>query len=294
VISRWARFVAGSYPPVISVLFAFAWAYGVTGLFAAVQPHSPSWRPGVGTAVSAVTLTVTLLLMRAVDDIRDLDYDRRFNPKRPLASGAVHTRDLLVLCAAGSVLVLAINIGNPAALVVLTVQLAYCMVVLAVDQWLRWPSGDNLLLSLLVSFPAQLLLHIYLYVRYLDSTALTAHRGGVLAIVITVLATVHLEFAKKINRRLKPGERSYIEVFGFNGTVGIALTAPLASVVLLLAGARTTAALVPLAVLPLAMPAMAAWRFWRTPTTTRWPPAAPALYVLLTFACYFVLSLSYT
>ncbi|WNI16363.1 hypothetical protein [Actinacidiphila sp. ITFR-21] len=293
MIVRWARFVAGSYPPVISVLFAFAWAYGVTGLFAAVQPGSPPWRPGAGTAVSAVTLTVTLLLMRAVDDIRDLEYDRGFNPKRPLARGAVRVRDLLVLYAAGSVLVLAINSRSPAALAVLAGQLAYCLVVLAVDHWLRWPPGDNLPLSLLVSSPAQLLLHVYLYARYLDGSGRAPDHRAVLAIVITVLATAHLEFAKKVTRQPRPGERSYVDALGFPATVGIALTAPVVSVVLLLAGARATSALVPLAVLPLALPALAGWRFWRTPAT-RWPPAAPAFYVLLTFACYFVLGLSYT
>jgi hypothetical protein len=65
------------------------------------------------------------------------------------------------------------------------------------------------------------------------------------------------------------------------------------SVVLLVTGARTTWVLVPLVVLPLAVPALAGWRFWRTPAP-RWPPSAPALYVLLTFASYFILGLSYT
>lgn len=293
MISRWARFVAGSYPPVISVLFALAWTYGVTGLFAAVQPARPPWRPGAGTAVAAVTLVITLLLMRVVDDIRDAGYDRRFNPKRPLASGQVHTRDLLVLFVVGTAVVLLLNLGSPAALAVLAGQLGYCLLVLAADRWLRWPSGDKLLLSLLISFPAQLLLHVYLYVRYLHDTSLGGGSAGALAIAITVLATVHLEFGKKITRRLKPGERSYVAVLGLGGTIAVALTAPVLSVLLLLAGARPTWLLVPLAVLPLALPALAGWRFWRTPAP-RWHPLAPALYVLLTFAGYFVLSLSYT
>jgi hypothetical protein len=293
MIVRWGRFVAGSYPPLPSVLFALAWTYGVTGLFAAIQPGHPAWRPGGGTAVAALTLVVTLLLMRAVDDIRDVEYDRRFNPKRPLAGGAVRTRDLLVLFAAGSALVLALNAGSPAALAILAGQLGYCLAVLAVDQWLHWPPGDKLLLSLLVSFPGQLLLHLYLYARYLHDTSQHADHRGALAILITVLVTVHLEFGKKITRRLKPGERSYVGVFGLGSTVAIALAAPVLSVVLLVTGARATAVLLPLAVLPLALPALAGWRFWRTPAP-RWPPAAPAMYVLLTFAGYFVLSLAYS
>ncbi|WP_109006102.1 hypothetical protein [Streptomyces rishiriensis] len=292
MIGRWARFVAGSYPPLTSVLLACAWAYGVTGLFAAIQPsYAAAWRPDTGTAVAAVTLVVTLLLMRAVDDIRDLEYDRRHHPKRPLARGAVSIRDLLVLCASGSVVLLAINADSPTALAVLAGQLGYCLLVLAVHHWLRWPSGDKLVLSLLVSFPAQLLLHVYLYARYLHSASLGTSRDGALAIVIVVLASVHLELAKKITRRPQPGERSYVDVFGLAGTTGIALAAPALSAVLLIAGARATAVLAPLAVLPLALPALAGWRFRRS-TTLRWPEAAPALYLLVTFAGYFVIGLS--
>ncbi|MFJ9518093.1 UbiA family prenyltransferase [Kitasatospora sp. NPDC101801] len=290
MIRRWARYVAGSYPPLRSVLFAWAWAYGVTGLFAVLQPQGPPWRPGLGTVNVAVTLTVTLLMFRAMDDIRDLEYDRRHNPDRPLASGAVSVRDLLVLCAVGSVLVLALNAGNSVALAMIAGLLVYCALVLTVDHRWRWPSGDRLLLGLAVSYPAPLLLHLYLYARYLNATSLDPGWRGVLAVVIVVLASVHLELAKKITRRRQPGERSYVDVFGLAATVGIAVVAPVLSTVLLVTGMRTAPVLVPLAVLPLVLPAVAGWRFWRT-KAPRWSPAAPGLYLLLTYASYFVLSL---
>ncbi|CAM5259318.1 hypothetical protein SVIOM74S_06023 [Streptomyces violarus] len=188
-------------------------------------------------------------------------------------------------------MLLAINADSPTALAVLAGQLGYCLLVLAVHHWLRWPSGDKLVLSLLVSFPAQLLLHLYLYARYLHSTSLGTSEDAVLAIVIVVLASVHPELAKKITRRPQPGERSYVDVFGLAGTTVIALAAPALSAVLLIAGARATAVLVPLAVLPLALPALAGWRFRRS-AALRWPAAAPALYLLVTFAGYFVIGLS--
>ncbi|MFJ5921027.1 UbiA family prenyltransferase [Kitasatospora sp. NPDC092948] len=292
VIRRWARYVAGSYPPVRSVLFAWAWAFGVTGLFAAVQPHSPPWRPGADTVVAAVTLTVMLLMHRAADDFRDLDYDRRHNPRRPLASGAVSVRDLAVLCAVGSVVVLALNVDNPVALALMAGQLVYCAIVLSLHHWLRWPSGDRLLLSLAVSYPAPLLLHLYLYARYLHTTSLSPDRHGVLAVVILVFASVHLELAKKITRIRRPGERSYVDIFGLAGTIGIALAAPVLSAALLITGARSTPTLVPLAVLPLLLPALAGRQFWRK-RAPRWSPLAPGLYQLAVFICYFMLGLSY-
>lgn len=290
MILRWARFVAGSYPPLPSVLFACAWAYGVTGLFAATDPRIEHWRPDAGTAVATVTLAVNLLLMRAVDDIRDLDYDRRFAPNRPLAGGSVRTGDLLVLYATGSVLVLVLNSGSPAALTILAAQLSYALLVLAVHHWFGRPSGDNLILSLLVSFPAQLLLHLYLYAGYLNTTGLTPDRSGVLAIVVVVLASVHLELAKKITRAPRPGERTYVDVFGLARTAGIALAAPVVSLALLLVAARPPTAWTLLVAVPLLLPAVAGWRFWKH-AKPRWSPVSPLLYLLLTFIAYFAVGL---
>ncbi len=110
--------------------------------------------------------------------------------------------------------------------------------------------------------------------------------------MITVLVTVHMEFAKKITRRTRPGERSYVDALGLGGTVAVALIAPVLSVLLLMTQARPVALLTPLALLPLLLPARAGWRFWRT-RTPRWPAASPAYYVLSTFACYLALSLTY-
>ncbi|MET8153724.1 hypothetical protein ACIBSW_09785 [Actinoplanes sp. NPDC049668] len=287
---RWARFVAGSYPPLPSLLFAVAWAYGVTGLFAAVDPRAAHWRPDAGTAVAALTLAVDLLLMRALDDIRDLDYDRRFNPGRPLAAGAVRTGDLFVLYAVGSALLLILNAGTPAAMAVLAAQLGYGVLVVAVHLRLRWPSGDDLLLSLLVSFPAQLLLHLYLYAGYLHGTGLAPDRDAWIAIGIVVLASVHLELAKKITREPRPGERTYVDVFGLKGTTAVALIAPAVSTALLLPALRPDGAWALVAVVPLALPALAGWRFFST-AAPRWSATSPALYLLLTFAGYFLLGL---
>ncbi|SNS51974.1 hypothetical protein [Actinoplanes regularis] len=291
MIGRWARFIAGSYPVLPSVLFAVAWAYGVTGLFAAVDPRAPHWTPGPGTAVAAATLAVDLLLMRALDDIRDLEYDRRFNPGRPLAAGAVRVRDLLVLYAAGTAGLLLLNAADPVAMTVLAVQLGYGALVLTLHHRAGWPSGDKLLLGLLVSFPAQLFLHVYLYAGYLHATWLGPHPSAAVAIGVVVLAGVHLELARKITRAPRPGERTYVSVFGLTATMAVALTAPVLSAALLLAWAGPPGRIVlPAVVVPLVLPMFAAWRFNRT-ESSRWPAAEPALYLLLTFAGYFLLGL---
>ncbi|NKZ09192.1 hypothetical protein [Actinomadura latina] len=267
-------------------MFASLWAYGVTGLFAAVDPSGSGWRPGGGTAVAAGTLFVDLLLMRALDDIRDLDYDRRFNPGRPLASGAVRVRDLAVLYGAGAVVILAMNAAWPWRAGVLLVQLGYAAAAIGVHR--RWgrPSADRLFAGLLVSLPAPVLLHLYLYAGYLDSAGHGPDRYGLVAVIVAVLAAGHAEPAGKITRAPRAGERTYVTVLGLTGTLALALTAPALSAVLLAAFARPAW----WAAVPLAVPLLAAWRFARG--LPRWPRPATAAYLLLAFASWLALGLA--
>ncbi|GAA1826986.1 hypothetical protein [Actinomadura chokoriensis] len=286
---RVGRFVLGSHAPLPSAVFAVLWAYGVTGSFAAVDPSGSGWRPGAGTAVAAGTLFVGLLLMRALDDIRDLDYDRRFHPERPLASGAVRVRDLGVLYGVGAAVLLALNAMWPWRAAVLLVQLGYAAA--AVRAYRRWgrPSGDRLFTSLLVSLPAPVLLHLYLYAGYLDSAGHGPDGYGLVAIAVAVLAAGHVELAGKLTRVPQPGERTYVTTLGLTGASALALAAAVLSAGLLAAFARpgwwTLAA-----VAPLAVPALAARDFARG--RDRWPRPAIAAYPLLAFAACAALGLA--
>jgi hypothetical protein len=289
--TRLAHFLRGSYPPLPSLLFAVAWTFGVTGLYAAVDPLPSGWRPSTSTVLAALTLIIDLLLMRALDDIRDLDYDREFHPTRPLAAGAVRIRDLAILYAAGTVVLTALNIDSPTALLILLLQLAYTALLIVVSRRWQRPNPDDLLANMFASLPAPLLLHVYLYARYLHGTGHGPDWRGILAIVAVVLAAGHLEMAKKLKRSPKPSERTYVNQIGLRATITTALVAPLLSVALVTLIIREPAGWSVAAVLPLAFPALAARSFWRE-HRPRWPAQSPPLYLLATFISYLILGLT--
>jgi hypothetical protein len=288
VIARLARFIAGSYPPV-ALLDAAAWALGETALFAALDHRGTGWRPGPGIIIAAVTLAVAMLMMRALDDIRDLDYDRRRNPGRPLASGAVRVSDLLVLCVACGAALIALNAGDVPAQVILAIQFGYAAVVMAVDHAWHWPPGDNLLAGLAVSFPAPVLLQVYLYARFLDAGHLRPAGSGALAILIVTLARFHAEFARKVVRQPSASERTYVHNFGLAGTIAAAAGAAVGSTVLLLGLAPEPWAL--LGLVPLWWALRPAGQVGRG-TSRRWPRWAPVLFMLSSFAVYLVIGLA--
>lgn len=297
MIRRLGLFVRGSYPLPLSALFAVAWAVGATGLYAAVDPRVHAWHPGRGTAVAAITVVVDLLLLRAADDLRDLPYDRRHNPGRPLARGAVLPRDLVVLLAAGTVALLLLNAGDRPAQLLLAAQFAYTAALVAAELRWGWPPGDAVVLSVLLSSPIQLLLNAYLYAVFLGDAGLRADRHVVPAVAVVMLAATHHELARKLVRSPGAEERTYVHVFGVRATTVIAVLFAAASTAVALAALRPwtdgPGAWGWLVLLPAAVVARAAWRFTRG-RAPRWPLHAAFGYLLTAFTCYLLIGLGVT
>jgi 4-hydroxybenzoate polyprenyltransferase len=295
VITRLGRYVAGSFPPVFYVPYALSWSLGASALFVLGDPRQQRWRPGGGTVVTVLGFVLVLLLMRAIDDIRDLDYDRSHNPHRPLAAGAVRTSDLMTMIIACAIVVIALNAGRGNVVVAAAVPLVYAIVLLGVDLRWHWPPGDNLALNGLVGLPVQILLNLYLYAGVLHDSGLAASRYAVLPVLTAIATFLHLEYARKLTREPASGERSYVTVYGVNGTaagaligaavsagLGLALTQPWSSD----QGAAPWGYLL---LAPLVFPVYGAYRFWHS-RTTRWPVAAAALFLICSFLAYLIIA----
>ncbi|GAA1971574.1 hypothetical protein [Catenulispora subtropica] len=302
---RLRRYVRGSFPPAVYLPYALAWALGGTAMFALGQhgkhgQRGPrgvdgvgTWQPGWATLATVASFTVLLLMVRAVDDLRDLDYDRVHNPRRPLASGAVAVGDVGLLIGAGTVVVLLLNAPRGLALTGAATALLYLAVLLAADRLAHWPSGDALIVSALISLPVQLLLGGYLYATLLHDSHQSAGPAALLPLAAMLAVFTHLELARKTTRAPKPGERAYTTVFGVEATARAALGAAAVATVLALMltqpwnpGAQAGW----LVLLPAALPVRGALRFWRG-GAERWPSADAGFYVLAAFTAFLVVDL---
>ncbi len=285
---RISHFVVNRYPLPLSSVYALAFGAGGIGLFAALAGEhiSVSAIPMLG--IVAVTLFADLLIMRVLDDVRDQDYDRVANPQRPVASGVVELRDLSSLTAVCVTVIVVANLSFPIGMVVVTGQLLYAAVLMALGQ--RFPStrGDNLVSNVLLSFPVQLLLYVYLLVALtkIVGGAPTAVVGG-LGILILTLCACQVEFGKKLVRRPAVGERSYARSLGYLTTSLLTIgTGPLAVALFAIA-----APVSPLSKVLVALPAMGVAGFairHLGSGENRWPAAVSTLGLLGTLIAFAV------
>jgi hypothetical protein len=232
-----SKFVLNRYPPVLSSVYALAFGAGGIGLFAALAGDNISASAIPMLGIVTVTLFADLLIMRVLDDIRDQDYDRVADPQRPVATGAVQLRDLSALTAACVTLIVLANLFFHAGMVVIVVQLLYAAAVMAVGQRFPATRGDNLILNVLIGFPVQLLLYVYLFVAFIEIQGGAPHTAvGAVGILILTLCATQLEFGKKLARRPVAGERSYTNSLGYLTTLLLTIgSGPLAMAVFIFA-----------------------------------------------------------
>lgn len=293
MILRLRHYVRGSFPLSAYLPYALAWALGGTAMFALGPHRAPTWRPGWATPATLASFVLLILLARAIDDLRDLDYDREHNPGRPLASGAVAVTDVAILIGAAAAIVLALNAPRGLAFIGAAAALLYLGALLAADKLPHWPSGDALVLSALISLPVQLLLGGYLYSALLHDTHRSPGRAALLPLVTMLAVFTHLELARKTTRAPRPGERTYVTVFGVQATARAALIAAVVATGLALLLTRpwnSGAEAGWLVLLPAALPLRGALRF-RRGQAKRWPPDDSGFYVLAAFTAFLAVDL---
>jgi 4-hydroxybenzoate polyprenyltransferase len=283
-----SSFVLSRYPPALSSAYALAFGAGGIGLFAALAGERTSVGAIPMLGIVVATVFADLLIMRVLDDIRDRDYDRVANPERPVASGAVPLRDLCTLTAVCVTAIVVVNLSFHTGMLVVVGQLVYAAALMAVGQRFPATRGDNLVLNVLLGFPVQLLLYVYLLAAFAEMApgAATA-RVGVLGILILTLLAGQVEFGKKLARRPAAGERSYTNSLGYLSTSLLTIgTGPLAVAVF-----ASAAHVSPLAKALVALPAIGVAAFairYLSRGDDRWPAAVSTLGLMGTLFAFAV------
>ncbi|WP_428341836.1 hypothetical protein [Mycobacterium sp.] len=283
-----SHFVLDRYPPILSSVYALAFGAGGIGLFDALTGKhiAASAIPMLGIVVA--TIFADLLIMRILDDIRDRDYDRVANPQRAVASGAVALRDLSTLTAVCVTVIVVANLSFHTGMAIVVSQLLYTAALMAAGQRFPATRGDNLVLNVLLSFPIQLLLYVYLLAAFtkIGDGAPSAIASG-LGIVILTLCASQVEFGKKLVRRPAAGERSYTNSLGYQITSLLTIgTGPFAVALFGLA-----APVSPPSKLLVALPAVGVAGFaivYLRRKDNRWPAAVSTLGLLGTLIAFAV------
>ncbi|MEU2926668.1 hypothetical protein ABZ636_16725 [Streptomyces sp. NPDC007251] len=280
VPARLGRFVLRMFRPHVYATYGLLWVLALES--SAVAATGTAWRPSGATWLRVVSVVLTLLFLRMLDEQKDLAYDQVHHPDRPLVTGAITTAELRGAMAAITALVTGLNaaLSATAALLILA-ALAYGLF-LALLERLSPAVRDRHLLNLTVTYPVQVLLGAYVYGSLVAAGTVPADWRGPVLLTLCAGVFLHFEFARKTAWQAPPGGRLYSADLGPRRSA--AVTAACAAVAvgceLLLLAPRG-----PLALLPCLAALLPAWGTRRFLTAGRgaWPVPLAMGFIVATY-----------
>lgn len=174
------------------------------------------WRPGPDTAARAGALTLTLVGMRMLDDVKDLDHDRVHEPDRPLVRGRVSTGELVAgagACGAGALAVSALRLG-PASAVALGTAQGYGVALWPLDRALRAARAGRPapLTDSALAYPTQALGSVFLLVSAAETGAAPRSRRAYALVPVFAATFWQFELARKTRSAPPHGPSDYSSV----------------------------------------------------------------------------------
>lgn len=171
---------------------------------------------GLQEFIGSYTLFAFLLWLRVADDLKDFETDKKLFPDRPLPSGRVKARDVVVSCAIFQIIALVLNIiymPNKLFCIILYVY-GYLM-----SKWFfkKKKIQPSLPLALITHNPVQLFMNLYI----ISFTVIKYHLDFVNLTTIMTLFTLYFpaliwEVSRKIrNPKNENDYTTYSKLFGY-------------------------------------------------------------------------------
>ena len=175
------------------------------------------FRIGIQEAVGAFTVFAFLLWLRVADDLKDFETDKRLFPDRPLPSGRVYKKDVMVACVIVQAIAVALNVifmrDNLWAFVILYIY-GYLM-----SKWFfrKKKIQPSLPLALITHNPVQAIINLYIIsftvIKYdLEPITLT----NVMALWTLYFPALIWEVSRKIKAPKDENDyTTYSKLFGY-------------------------------------------------------------------------------
>ena len=194
---RFLQFVSATYAPGMHFGFASLWVLSLLGALVSIDSGADIWVLDLRVLLCILTVFFALFVLRVADEIKDYEYDKVYNPDRPLVTGAVSLSDLVAYIVGTSILLFTINTFLSRILVIIIcVDVSYGLFLV----WLDKRSDrvrDSMFLNLVVTYPVNVGLSVYTYSFFLDQVGGKGTLAGIIIIIAFAAAFLHWEFCRK-------------------------------------------------------------------------------------------------
>ena len=212
---RLSAFAEIIYEPKQHFLFAALWFLSIQGLFVLKSP-ADTWHWSLATLISAASFFGVLFVLRAIDEVKDLEYDRQYNPDRPVVAGVVSLGDIRSYVILGTLIIALANtlIAWQLALFVI-LNVGYGLLLMWLEKVIPL-MNRSMFFNLLLTYPVSIALSFYTLVQIHFTQQVEVVLSLLPIIGCYILAFLHFEIIRKSmwEGLADPGEKLYSNEIG--------------------------------------------------------------------------------
>ncbi len=209
------QFCRDVYHPGVHLYFALNWVLAFYCGLCLTHGHALQFSPYLIVAI--LTLYLSLLFLRIMDEIKDYEYDLHFNPDRPLVKKSLTHRDLYFFILISCTGFLSLNALNGyEVLAILIGQIAYSFFLLILEKKSAIVRS-HMMLNLILTYPINIALSIYITALFYFHWSTDPQYEDLILMLSFASSFLYYEFSRKIfyPRDEKTGKRSYSQALGF-------------------------------------------------------------------------------
>ena len=187
---------------------------------------------GISEFVGAFTVFAFLLWLRVADDLKDYETDQRLFPDRPLPSGRVFKKDLMISCTVVQAITVVLNVLFMNNLLFFVILYAYGYLM---SKWFfqRAKIQPSLPLALVTHNPVQMIVNLYIIsftvIKY-DIPAITL--TNCMALMTLYFPALIWEVSRKIKAPKDENDyTTYSKLFGYRRTTRFVLILTIADII---------------------------------------------------------------
>jgi len=210
-VDRLLAFMDIIYQPGLHLGFAAFWFLSLQGGFVLLSQAEEAWVLSLSTLLGIVTMFLILFYLRAVDEVKDFEYDKQYNPDRPLVSGVVTFRDVYIYWVLAFLFIPVANwVFEPWLAIFVIIDMLYALLLILLEKWL--PLMDkNMFFNLVITYPVSIALSFYTLLLSVSIGNVQFDSNAFLLIMTYILAFLHFEIVRKNLWPVMadPGEKFY-------------------------------------------------------------------------------------
>ncbi len=238
ILRRLNKFLSNVYEPIMHAGFSLFWFLALAGFLLIASNSRQPFIIDLKFIAGTATIFLVLFFLRVVDEIKDFEYDKLYNPDRPLVTKLVSFRDLNIFLAGSAILTIVLNLvflGWFFALIVV-LDMLYGLFLIRLEKKSE-KIADGMFLNLYVTYPVNIALSLYIFVFCNQFYSVELSFKTIMVMIVFIVAFLHHEIGRKTcwPHKVKEDKRHYSsEIGGRNSALlatGIAIFSTLGVII---------------------------------------------------------------